>query len=65
MIGALKKIKQNEQLTLGEYGCFRNGNQERSHPGGGHLTDMNDKKRQSRNLCIQVYSLTGDRGTKV
>lgn len=40
VIGAMKKIKQNEKLTLWEYGCFRNSNQERSHPGGRHLTGI-------------------------
>lgn len=39
MIGTIKKIKQNEQGTLWEHGCFRNHNQERSYLGGGHLTD--------------------------
>lgn len=36
----MQKIKQNEQVRLWEYSCFRNSSQERFHPGHEHLTEI-------------------------
>lgn len=48
----MQKIKQNEQVRLWEYRCFRNSSQERFHPGHEHLFDRGrkGKTRSSRNL---------------
>lgn len=60
----MKKIKQNEQVTLWEQRCFRNWSGKIPSRRWAFDRDVNDKKTL-RNLHIQgVYSLSEDRGTK-